>query len=99
MRSAPTPRSTAARPSCSVSGVLEDQSDKPLVGMERFFTGEPPYDRAAFPEIADVAAFLAGPPDRRVWSRTVAGAPAGLQTASTHHGEFDNDPETLASLS
>ena len=39
---------------------------------------------------------LADPPDRRVWSK-VDGGP-GRASASEHHGDFDDDQQTLASL-
>jgi hypothetical protein len=80
-----------------VSGVLEDEADKPIVGMQRFYSGQPPFDEAAYPEIEIVRRFLAATPGRTVWSEADGGT--GLASAARSHGDFDDaDPVTLASL-
>ena len=87
-----------------VSGILEsdvdeegkntDSPDKPLLGMERYYTKTKVYD---FPEVQQVRNWLAQQPNRLVWSITT-GQPAGLNSGSIDHGAFDNDPDTLASV-
>lgn len=78
-----------------ISGVLEDEADIPLAGLERHQTGEPPY---ADPYLVATSNFLkAAGGDRLVLSVTSAGAP-GLESTSEKHGDFDNDPKTLDSL-
>ena len=82
-----------------ISGALEDGDDVPVVGMERYLSGAPPHDEAA---LVDIRAFLLpaqGP--RLVLSRTdqlAPGAGAGFRSNSTKHGDFDDDPDTRASL-
>lgn len=80
-----------------VSGILEGEPDTPLIGLARHLTGEPPYDGAPLP---DVCAWLNGNgKDRLAWSRSKDDAGEGFRTRSGKHGDFDNDPDTLASLS
>jgi hypothetical protein len=80
-----------------VSGLLEDEADKPIVGMQRFYAGQSPFDAAAYPEIEIVRRFLEATPGRTVWSEADAGA--GLAAAARKHGDFDDaDPVTLGSL-
>lgn len=73
-----------------VSGICEPEVDTPLVGMQRYFSGQAPYDSAY---IREVAAYL-GPVC--VWSNSI-GTP-GSETEAMKHGAFDNEPTTLASL-
>ena len=79
-----------------VSGLLEDEPDQPIVGMERYYTDQPPYDR--YREIELVRRFAAGAArPRLVWAETDAGP--GRRSQGTSHGAFDDeDPATLASL-
>ncbi|MEO1161327.1 MAG: hypothetical protein AAFW74_12890, partial [Pseudomonadota bacterium] len=78
-----------------ISGALEMEVDIPVAGMTRFWTGEEPFDDA---HLSETAAWLkeAGK-DRNVLSVT-DGGPDGMRSRSDKHGDFDNDPETLASL-
>ena len=79
-----------------VSGVVEGDEDVPIVGMQRFY--DPAHFPAVeFPDVETVRSFVSQSPQRAVWSVSSANAP-GLNTASLKHGDFDNDPETLASL-
>jgi len=90
-----------------VSGVLEsdvdedgnstDSPDKPLVGMERYYTKVNVYGADDFPEVQQVRNWLAQEPERLVWSIT-RGQSLGLNSGSIDHGAFDNDPDTLASV-
>jgi len=79
-----------------VSGVLEGEADKPLVGMQRYFFDEPPFNEG-FPEIATVRQFLDASPNRTVWSKVDSGP--GLASAAVHHGDFDDvDEPTIKSV-
>jgi hypothetical protein len=79
-----------------VSGALEDEADKPLVGMKRYFSGQQPYTAAEFPHIATVSRFLNKHARSLIWSQSADGG--GFNCDSKTHGDFDNDPQTLASL-
>ena len=74
-----------------VSGLLEpDEVDMPIIGMQRYFRGQPPFDA---PGMAEVAAALGPDP---VWSISDAGE--GSRSEAEKHGAFDDEPVTLASL-
>jgi hypothetical protein len=79
-----------------VSGVTEEAVDLPLVGMKRYHSGNPPFDAAAAPEIAQVRDRLAMFPEPWIWSEKKGGA--GLSTLAHRHGDFDNDVTTLESV-
>ena len=79
-----------------VSGILENEADKPLVGMQKFYGGGAAYSASAYPEIAAVNRYLSSKTNGFVWSSSNNGQ--GLSSASTDHGDFDNDSETLQSL-
>src|SRR5688572_20725023 len=67
-----------------VSGVLEDQRDKPIVGMQRFYTGT---FRELYPEVDQVAHFLDESAAHAVWSKVSGGE--GLSSGSLTHGGFE----------
>jgi hypothetical protein len=78
-----------------VSGVLEGSSEKPLVGMHRFYSGKPPYESLAFQTVRDFV--LMADSNRIVWS--VASQMAdGMNSTAISHGDFDENPETRNSL-
>jgi len=78
-----------------VSGLLEGEEEKPIVGMERFYSGKEPYTG---PAIDAVRAYIKSPdPQRVVWSRTT-GAPQGFNCTAEHHGGFPLDPKLQDSL-
>lgn len=79
-----------------VSGALEAQADWPLLGMQRFFALDPPFSAEAFPAIGRVRDELARRRNSCVWS-IASGAP-GLCSRAIHHGDFDDEPETLQSV-
>jgi hypothetical protein len=79
-----------------VSGALEDEADKPLVGMKRYFSGEEPYTPAKFPHIATVSQFLGKHARSLIWSHCADGS--GFNCDSKTHGDFDNDAQTIESL-
>ena len=78
-----------------VSGVLEDEPDMPIIGMQRFNTGER-FVAPGFPESDALRAWFSAPGDRLVWS--IADDGDGRRSQSQTHGNFDNDPATLETL-
>jgi hypothetical protein len=78
-----------------VSGLLEPEADRPIVGMQRFHSGKGPFGETCIQDVDAVRKHLqhAG---RSVWS--VADAEGGLASGSTSHGGFDDDPPTLKSV-
>lgn len=79
-----------------VSGILENEADAPIVGMQRFHADAVRFDEEEFPAVARVRAWLAREADRLVWS--VADDGDGRRCRSIRHGDFDNDPVMLQSL-
>jgi hypothetical protein len=80
-----------------VSGVLEGEADKPLVGMQRFYSGKFPYSAPEFANIAKCAAYFAAcSTPALMWSECSGNA--GFNCRSHRHGDFDNDPVTLESV-
>ncbi len=77
-----------------VSGVFEDKPDTPLVGMARHITERTSSADASYD---DVRHWLAAD-CRLILSPSADEAPDGLRTKAAHHGDFDTDPATLASL-
>jgi hypothetical protein len=77
-----------------VSGVVEDEADAPIVGMQRFFDGQR-YPASAFRDVETVRQRLAGG-ERPLWAAVDGGS--GRQSTASGHGAFDNDEITLASL-
>ncbi|WP_315861210.1 S8 family serine peptidase [Anatilimnocola floriformis] len=79
-----------------VSGLLETEVDRPLVGMERYYPGKQ-YEGRLFQSVAAVKKFFAAGPDRLIWS--VAKSGPGLSSESARHMDFNQtDPVTLASV-
>jgi hypothetical protein len=79
-----------------VSGLVEDGVDLPLVGMKRYHTGVAPFDALTFPEIKRVRDQIAKLTSPWIWSESSLGD--GLNSLSHHHGDFDNDDQTLKSV-
>ena len=88
-----------------VSGVLEghvdgdaweDDIDAPVVGMQRYLTDKGVFNSSDFPEVEKTRQFLDSVPDSTVWSESSAGS--GLNSMSHKHGDFDNDEETVKSV-
>ncbi|MFZ6029420.1 MAG: hypothetical protein ACOYYS_17040 [Chloroflexota bacterium] len=77
-----------------VSGVLEGDDEKPIVGMQRFYGGKEPYDQ---PALGEVCTYVAAAPNV-VWT-TVGDAQPGLNSLAAGHGKFSDDPTTIESLS
>lgn len=90
----------------AISGVLEEEqkddktvsaSDMPILGMERYLKNPKTYPAADFPDVETARQMLASAANQAVWS-VAQGNPAGLNSASEAHGDFDNEDDTLASL-
>ncbi len=79
-----------------VSGLLEYETDAPLLGMRRFLDLPQVFTAPAYPESDQLRGWLGTPSDRMVWSLADGGN--GLQSHSRKHGDFDNDLSTLDSL-
>lgn len=79
-----------------VSGLVEDNVDMPLVGMKRYHSATAPFDASDFPDVDRVLKHLKPIPHAWLWSKSETGL--GLNTTSIHHGDFDNDEKTLASV-
>jgi uncharacterized caspase-like protein len=78
-----------------VSGALEDQANKPIVGLERFYSGQKPYDT---PVLTAATKFIkSAEPRRVVWSSTT-GAEPGFNVVANTHGGFAEEPVTQESL-
>jgi len=79
-----------------ISGVLEGSPDKPLIGLERHFSGESPYDT---PESLHTRCrdFLTRHSKCSLVLSKSIGTP-GLESEAEDHGEFDNDSKTRESL-
>ena len=78
-----------------VSGVLEDEPDTPLLGMQRYHSGKAPYD--TIPAVSNSLHCLNGlGTQSTVWS--VVNTGDGLASSATTHGGFYNDVPTLESL-
>jgi len=71
----------------------DPDADKPLLGMQRYWSGEPPYDQPALERVID---FIVS--TRSVWSLTPDDAKCGYRTQAIRHGGFPVDPETMESM-
>jgi hypothetical protein len=78
-----------------VSGMLEGASDKPLMGMERYFSRQQPYNSDALLVCTNFVKKQGK--DRVVWSIASNMAP-GLNSGAQHHGGFALDPTTQDSV-
>jgi len=76
-----------------ISGVVEDEIDKPLTGMQRFYRADK-FPIRRFPEHAPVRSYMNV--DRAIWSVTDNGN--GKRSNSKDHGDFDNDTATINSI-
>ena len=89
-----------------VSGILEnkesangvsDEPDMPIVGMQRYYTGDGTYGDKDFPEVVLVRNWLKARANALVWS-FADNIGNGLNCHCNDHGGFDNEKDTLASL-
>src|SRR5262249_3980671 len=78
-----------------VSGVLEDDRDQPLAGMQRYYSS--PYVRNGFGDIAFVKGqAILSRPHAYVWAQTTGFE--GANCDMTSHGGWVDAPATLASV-
>ncbi|HSN40071.1 MAG TPA: hypothetical protein VLT92_07735 [Burkholderiales bacterium] len=96
------PKITEAYPASLLyftSGVMEcdraGTGDVPVVGMQRFFSGDVPVDTDANRRVRDY--FLAGA-GRTCWSAGSILEPASGILHAEHHGGFDEDPSVRRTL-
>ena len=78
-----------------VSGLFEDAPDTPILGMQRFFSTEAPFNK--WPEIPTTFTYLSVSQNNNVWSLIDAGD--GLSSHANKHGDFYSEDVTLKSLS
>ncbi len=77
-----------------VAGIFEKEADMPLVGMQRYYSGEAPYNT---PEVLFSCNYLAAyHANRTVWSVVDEGD--GLACGARKHGGFYVEAATLKSL-
>lgn len=77
-----------------VSGLFEDAPDTPILGMQRFFSTEAPFNK--WPEIPLTFTYLSASQHNNVWSLVDTGD--GLSSHAKKHGDFYSEEVTLTSL-
>lgn len=77
-----------------VSGLFEDRPGTALVGLARHITAWTSAADGAFDQVR----IWLGEKDRLVFSPSPEGAVDGMRCLAHKHGDFDSEPETLASL-
>jgi hypothetical protein len=80
-----------------VSGVLENEADVPIVGMQRFYSGRVPYVGADFADIqSSMDYFARSSRPAFVWAEC-RGDP-GFNCLAHDHADFTHDPATMGSV-
>ena len=79
-----------------VSGVLEEEADEPILGMQCFLDGQR-YPAASFPTLEQFRSFLLHNDGHAVWSVSDL-APTGFRSEARGHVEFDRDDATMESV-
>ena len=82
-----------------ISGVLEDDVDKHILGLQRYLTGRPPYNGSLYNTIKEYVEEK--DKHRLVFSNTDIMSPIadpGFKSTAESHGDFDDDDVTLDSL-
>jgi len=77
-----------------VSALFEDAPDTPILGMQRFFSTEAPFNK--WPEIPLTFTYLSASQNNNIWSLIDTGD--GLSSHAKKHGDFYCDDVTLKSL-
>jgi hypothetical protein len=77
-----------------VSGVFEDAPDTPILGMQRFFSAEAPFNK--WPEVPLAFTYLSASQHNNVWS--LIDADNGFSSHAQKHGDFYSEEVTLTSL-
>ena len=79
-----------------VSGLLEDEPDQPIAGMQRYLA-DGTFDADRFPNVEACREFFARYEEALVWSPR--SGPPGCASDGAHHQDFDDvDAETLSSV-
>lgn len=78
-----------------ISGLLETETDAPLLGMQRYYDASR-YPDTKFPELQKVRDYLQQGSDRLVWSVDDDGP--GRKSSATQHRDFEFDLDTLESV-
>ncbi|MCM2435828.1 hypothetical protein [Agrobacterium rosae] len=78
-----------------ISGVLEDEADTPIAGMQRFWTGKAPF---LDDYLLDSVIWLNDVAARRTVLSIISEGDEGYLSSALHHGDFDDDELTQASL-
>jgi hypothetical protein len=60
----------------------DPEADKPVLGMQRYWSGCPPYN---LPDIQAITQFIDEPLKRSVWSRTSGTAKPGCRSKAIRH--------------
>ena len=80
-----------------VSGLLEDEPDQPVIGMQRYLADAATYDGERFPNVEACRRFFAAFDDAWIWAPSTAAPPRACD--GRHHQDFDDaDPATLSSV-
>ena len=80
-----------------VSGLLEDEPDQPVIGMQRYLADAATYDAQRFPNVEACRRFFAAFDDAWIWAPSAAAPPRASD--GRHHQDFDDaGPATLASV-
>jgi hypothetical protein len=80
-----------------VSGILEDEADKPLLGMQRFYSGVSPYDSAGTPDVVGLTQLPElTKPYAENWARSNFGQ--GCATDQATHGGLEQAPILMVSV-
>ena len=77
-----------------VSGLFEDAPDTSILGMQRFFSTEAPFNK--WPETPLTVTYLSVSRNNNVWSLIDTGD--GLSSHANKHGAFYSEDVTLKSL-
>jgi hypothetical protein len=77
-----------------VSGILEEEADAPICGMQKFMSGIVPYDD---PNLIAICTFLKKR-DRLVLSKSADTAAVGFRSSALEHGGFNQDASTRESV-
>ena len=76
-----------------VSGILEDEADTPILGMQRYFTDKIPY---TIPEVQTTFAYLNKYQTSHIWSLSTGGD--GLSSDAKSHATFYSEEVTMKSV-
>lgn len=79
-----------------VSGVLEEEADEPILGMQCFLDGRR-YPAESFPTLEQFRSFLLHNDGHAVWSVSDL-APKGFRSKALRHVDFDRDEATMESV-